>query len=240
MGGGQSLVDTLLNGGGWFVSCIMLYYIAFFFIRKYLIRYLYHVLIGTLLISFCLYPLFCTGDDFSIYGNTFFKWIFFFSSMLVGAITGRQIMGRNTLPDHTSHAHFCWNDLFKMIACVVAFYGCFYLKNTSLDWLQCLSIIPLLGIPCCLYKICDAEVFKRLYYKKISGTVIRLIGGLCLEIYIVQGALFTTSLNSLFPLNLFIIFVEIVAWAYVLRCLARIWTQTFQNEDYNWKLIFTI
>lgn len=38
-------------------------------------------------------------------------------------------------------------------------------------------------------------------------------------------------MNHLFPLNPLIIIVA----AYVLRCLARIFAQTFKAEDYDWR-----
>ena len=77
-------------------------------------------------------------------------------------------------------------------------------------------------------------------YPKKSGFVIRAIGGLCLEVYLVQYSLFTDKLNFLFPLNLLIVFVEILAVAYMLRCFARIWSQTFKDGDYDRKEVFRV
>lgn len=45
-------------------------------------------------------------------------------------------------------------------------------------------------------------------------------------------------MNHLFPLNLLIMLVIIIAAAYVLRCMARIFAQTFKAEDYNWREVF--
>lgn len=42
----------------------------------------------------------------------------------------------------------------------------------------------------------------------------------------------------LFPLNLLIIFIEVLTEAYMLCCFARIWSQTFKDEDYKWKEVF--
>lgn len=46
------------------------------------------------------------------------------------------------------------------------------------------------------------------------------------------------KMNHLFPLNLLIMLVIIIAAAYVLRCMARIFAQTFKAEDYNWREVF--
>ena len=80
----------------------------------------------------------------------------------------------------------------------------------------------------------------RSAYDSRPGLAMRVIGGLCLEIYIVQYSLFTDKLNFLFPLNLLIVFLEILIVAYVLRCLARIWLQTFKDADYDWKEVFWV
>ena len=68
----------------------------------------------------------------------------------------------------------------------------------------------------------------------------KLISGLCLEIYLVQGTLFTDKMNNLFPLNIPIMFVIIILGAYMLRCCARIFAQTFKDGDYNWKAIIKL
>ena len=46
------------------------------------------------------------------------------------------------------------------------------------------------------------------------------------------------KMNHLFPLNLLIMLVIIIAAAYVLQCMARIFAQTFKAEDYNWREVF--
>jgi hypothetical protein len=46
------------------------------------------------------------------------------------------------------------------------------------------------------------------------------------------------KLTSVFPLNLPIAFIMIVALAYVTRCVGRIFVQIFQNEDFKWKAVF--
>lgn len=78
---------------------------------------------------------------------------------------------------------------------------------------------------------------KRLYNNRILGWCIKFIGGLCLEIYLAQSVLFTDKMNSVFPLNIFIMFVIIIFAAYILRCFARIFSQTFKDGDYDWKAI---
>lgn len=92
---------------------------------------------------------------------------------------------------------------------------------------QILSLIPLLGITFYFYKICNSLPLKKWYEHKISGWIIKFIGGLCLEIYLVQYSLFTDKMNSIFPLNLFIMFFIIVVATYILN---KMWRKNFLTD----------
>ena len=131
--------NILLSGGGWFVSCIMLYYVLLYFIQRYLLEYLKLVFTIVMIICASYFVLIDTPMDFNMYG--------------VG-------------------------------------------------------------------------------YK--------LVGGLCLEIYLVQTSLFTDKMNAIFPFNLIVMFAIIVLAAYILRCGARLFAQTFKNMDYDWKAVFKV
>lgn len=73
----------------------------------------------------------------------------------------------------------------------------------------------------------------------VSGrNVIMLIGGLCIESYLIQFYLLTDKLNRLFPLNLLVITIYILFLMHVCRCVARVFSQTFKEEDYQWKNVF--
>lgn len=168
---------------------------------------------------------------FNIYGNTYFKWGHYFLFMLLGASLG--------ISKRTWKFSFA-KDGLKLIGCIMVYYGMLIVcrKVETLQHLELLSLLPLLGITFYMYKLCNTETMKKLYYNRYIETVIKFVGGLCLEIYLVQYALFTDKMNNLFPLNLLLMMLIIVAVAYLLRCLARIFTQTFRAEDYNWREVF--
>lgn len=89
------------------------------------------------------------------------------------------------------------------------------------------------------YKVGASGWAERLYKSKLGNFLIRFVGGLCLEIYMVQHFLFTDNMNSLFPLNIALMFGIIFIVAYFTRCLARFISQTFKDAPYNWnKIIF--
>lgn len=230
----NNFVSILLFGGGWFVSCIMIYYVVLYFIRKHMLNHLYLVFGISLTTSIALYWFFKEGNHYNMYGPPYYKWVHYFSFMLLGSIMGLKTKQRNI------EVGSWYKEGLKVVLFVTLFYALCAFKNTDrLNFLQVLSLFPLLGVVYYIYRLCNVKVIKSIYDKK-AGLVLRTIGGLCLEIYLIQDYLFTDRFNWLFPFNILIVFTGIVIAAYILRCLSRIWAQTFKNEDYNWKEVFKI
>lgn len=230
----SDIVSILLSGGGWFVSCIMIYYVLLFAVRKLLFNHLRLTLLLFIIVSIGLYWVFKDSDNFNMYGSTYYKWVHFFIFMLYGSIMGLKAKQGEVIIKNG------WYEVLKVAVCVLIFYLCCAFKySENFNYLQTLSLFPLLGVVHYMYRMCNAKGIKSLYSTK-SGSVMKIIGGLCLEVYLVQGRLFTDKLNFLFPLNIVIIFIVILFVAYCLRCLARIWSQTFKESDYDWKEVFKL
>lgn len=170
-------------------------------------------------------------QGFNMYGNTYFKWGHYFLFMLLGAILGNP--NRRLLTFNTK-----W-DTIGFVASLIVFYGLFFTskKYEVANLLQPITLVPLVGITYYLYKICNAPKVKSLMERKYIGFAIRFIGGLCLEIYLVQSSLFTDKMNSIFPLNLVVMFAIILVAAYLVRSVGRVFAQTFKDQDYDWKAV---
>ena len=97
-----------------------------------------------------------------------------------------------------------------------------------------------MGIVVYVYKCCNCSFLRNVYENPKGKYVVLAIGGLCLESYLVQNCLFTAKMNNIWPFNLIIITIVILVCAYVVRCFARLFIQTFQKESYNWKAIFAV
>lgn len=221
----------LIHGGGWFVTCIMIYYIILYFIQKFMINHLKWVFSIVTLICLLWYIIMDRPINYNMYGHTYFKWGHYFLFMLLGAIIG------------ISRKQWKFNikkDLIKLIVNIFAYYIILFVekKYPSFSDFQIISLIPLLFITYYFYKVCNSDLLKNWYSSKFIGWIIKFVGGLCLEIYLTQSVLFTDKMNKIFPLNIFIMFVFIISIAYILRCGARIFSQTFKDGDYNWKIIF--
>ena len=63
------------------------------------------------------------------------------------------------------------------------------------------------------------------------------VGSLCLEIYLVQRYILHDNWNGIFPINIIMLFILVVLWAYVVRCVARTFIQIFSGEQIDFKKI---
>ena len=224
---------TIIHGGGWFVTCIMIYYVILYIIQRFMLNQLRLVFIITSIITIVWYLMIDRPENYNMYGATYFKWCHYFLFMLLGAMMG---VSKNELKYNWGY------DLMKLIGSIIIYYVILFSGRLYpiCSELQIVSLIPLLYIVYYSYKVCNSEMMKRLYNNRILGWCIKFIGGLCLEIYLVQYTLFTDKMNSIFPLNIIIMFVIIIFVAYILRCLARIFSQTFKDGDYDWKAIIKL
>ena len=225
------IYDTIVNGGGWFVSCIMIYYIIAYIIDKLMSKHLYISFAITSIITIIAYSLWEKPDNFNIYGNTYFKWVFFFLFMLQGAIIGKKqtsVGGKKSL-------------LF-LLPCIIIYYAMVIISSryTNINDIQLVTLVPLLGITYFTYTLSNCNKAKQLFTNKKINTIVMLIGGLCLEIYLIQRPLLKIDLGIPYPANYILTLTMIIVGAYILRCCARIFSQTFSKQDYNWKEIFKI
>lgn len=224
--------DVLLSGGGWFVSCIMIYYVILWFVRRYMINQLKTVFALSTCVVVLWFFMMPIPDGFNMYGATYFKWCFFFLFMLQGAMLGRSVQ---------QHAGSLFKYGLSLLVCIIAYYGlCALRLCPDYSLFQIFSLLPLLGVTYCFYRGCNSAQMIKIYRHRLWGWLIRFIGGLCLEIYLVQTSLFTDKMNAIFPFNIPIMFVIILIAAYLLRCLSRIWSQTFKEQDYEWNSVFTL
>lgn len=248
----------LSDGAGWFVSCIMIYYVLLYYVRKYAIGrlkivYVIYTLFVLLWYSLFFDPfhalvtnnqtlnwlVFCTPmDKVWIYQWNYLKWGFFFLFMLFGADLGLK----ESHSEKINNRAFAPTFSMLLFSCVL-FYALplISVKYPICQKLLIFSLIPLAGVCLYFYRLCQTDIALRLYQHKYMGWIVKGVGGLCLEIYLVQPYVRTTALNYLFPFNIIILFVAIVVVAYLCRSIGRWFQQTFSNEDgYDWKAIFKI
>lgn len=228
-----NVIDITLARPYWFIACIMLYYIAIYFIGSYLKNRIILISLFVAAGTAIWFYFASQSDGFSIYGGHYIRWLLFFIFMLFGAKLGTITEGIRVKP---------LRDIPMLVLCITLFYALFILgiRNPILIELQYFSFLPLLGAMYYLYKVGSCTIAEMIYNNKVGYVVIRFIGGLCLEIYLVQFFLFTDKMNSLFPLNILIMFIIIFIVAFLTRCFARFLSQTFKNNPYKWEEIISL
>lgn len=138
--------------------------------------------------------------------------------------------------------HNFGSNLAMLVLFILIFYAMLYYSRLNIipKEIEIISILPLLGMTMYFYKIGSTDVLRKIYNHKIFGSAIKIIGGLCLEIYLVQSSLLTAKMNDIFPLNLILMFLIILIAAYILRCTAKLFSQIFKEQDLDYKEIFRL
>lgn len=232
----DSIDRVIVNGGGWFVQCILLYYILAYPIRKYAIRYL-SVVFCSVAIFTCIWFLLQHENIVFLYGWNYCKWVAFFLFFLQGAYEGLH-------PSlDTRNRYGFWITFCALLGCVLVWYGILYVQQAYQlpNIIQLFSLFPLLGISCFFFRWCKSNPMKNLFYHRLFNPVFRFIGGLCFEIYLVQYTLFNhIHLPVSSPFNIIIIWLLIFLWAYLLRVFTNFFTQTIKEQDYEWRRLFRV
>lgn len=103
----------VISGGGWLVTCIMLYYTVLYLIQRFLISKLKFIFVLCFADCIAYYNLADLPTGFNMYGYTYFKWFFYFIYMLTGAIIG--------LENKPTEGKIL-NDGVKLSGCIGVFY----------------------------------------------------------------------------------------------------------------------
>lgn len=221
-----------------YLTWILLFYIPLFFVRKYFSNKMAWVFAGLTVMTGIAYYFFPYKQETGIkgmWGSLYhdYKWFWYFVIMFWGAYIGSVKDRLTTKPVR---------DAIMTFLCFIGFYALPVLSKRFAEVapFQIVMLPLLMGFLFYFYRLLSADVFARFYQKKILNWFILVIGGLCLESYLIHMKLFTDRFNSIFPFNLIIIYVAVLVAAYLLRCISRIILQTFQKEPFNWNAVFKL
>ena len=229
----SNLLNVILFGGGDFVAFIMISYVIIYFIAKYCLQWLKYLLAAYTLVCIGVYFTFDKSADFNMYGNIY-KWFCFFAFMVQGAMVGYYSKNNNRKQQ-------MMKDLIKLVGCIVGFFALYaFKKYPSYNFIQTLSMIPLFGVTYYAYCLFHSSIANVLQGKPKIWLAIRFVGGLCLEVYLVNLVIIHLPYPIGFPFSALAAVIIIIAIAYMLRCLSRIWSQTFKDTDYQWKEVFKL
>jgi len=227
-----SITDLITTPKYWFIPCIMVYYAIFYLIRKCMFDRLNLAFIfAFIVIAVSSFWLLDTGSSV-MYAAVPFMRVYYFLFMMLGAMTAIRKPAATTVLKSGSYA----------LLCIILYYSCMGLYKTDSFYcnFQLVSLFPLLSAVYWLFRLCDTAVVGSLLGRKYIGTVIYFISVLTLEVYMVQYAIFTDKLNSIFPLNIIIVYLLIFVAAYFLKCASHVFSQIFSNEPVHIKGIYQV
>ena len=131
--------------------------------------------------------------------------------------------------------------VFSTIVCLAGYAVAhhFAMRDTAFSWLLVVSNMFLCGFCGSFYLMARSPFVSMVIGERNLGAIVGFIAGLSLDIYVSHRSLLTAQLNGIFPLNILVVYVEIVVLAYVVRTLGRFICQTFSSElEYDWQKLF--
>jgi hypothetical protein len=194
----------------WFISAIVIFYIAYYFIIKSNSpKFLLVIFILLFIPYFYMYLNYLDTTVWVIEGNGLFKWIFYFQIMLLGGIIKTN---KNKLTFKTK------KDSIILIMFLFLYFGFKYEIDTNRISMQLQFIIHITTyfITYYIYKFACSRFIQGIYTKKafIENIIVQL-SGLTLEIYIVQGSIINLFHELMFPINFIIVTLVIILLAYI-------------------------
>lgn len=253
-----SVTDVITTPRYWFIPCIMVYYVIFYVIRRFMINRMNMVFIGSLGIIIILSFFVLDMEHSVMYAQVSFMRIYYFMFMLLGAITAIDLTREDNnmifsclyrissgvkSDEEVKRPYVSIKRSFALFfVSIVLYYVCMaiYKLGPFFCKFQIVSLIPLLLAIYFFFMFCSCEKMIKVFDKTVLGNVVYAISALTLEIYLVQYALFTDSMNGLFPLNIIITYLIIFCMAYVLKCLSQVFSQIFGGGDFEVRKIFKL
>ena len=190
----------------WFISALMVFYIIFFIIMKFNRSNFYIFSILILFIPYLFFYLWHMDlSKYTIEGGSYFKWIFYFQVMLLGGFLANH---SNTLKSGKVF-HLILLCLFLFLYFSFGFlitYGAF----TKYQMLIHLLTFPIIYLVLILGR--SPFMIRNIMESKVPFFIISIVSSVTLEIYLLQGVVYTNSfVNSLFfPANIIVFWVFLI------------------------------
>ncbi len=212
----------------WFVRCILMHYAALYVIRRRLMDHKLIVWIVSAAVIVGWWLLMERPQD-DIYDAAYFLWLHYFPCTLLGLFAASS----EHRPSPTRSA--------AVAAFLVAvYYGvrAIAVGHAELGALQLLAVPAVALLPHYILNAARAPAVPRLMASR-AGHVVRFVGGLSLEIYLIHFLVASRGSDLVFPLNLVQVFAVTILAAYLMRALTRFMLQTFNGEEkYDFKAMF--
>lgn len=227
-----------LKGCGWFVECILIYYAMYWVLKRLFRLSEFIVLLLSVLVSFIGYFLCYRIDEpgVVIWGDGYFRWVHYFIIFIFGSYVAQRRKSQSSLG----------KDVVGFFVAVVLFYGYFYVASRSMMFtrLQIVDIVPLMGFVFFAHRIASCNIMQRFMESRMAVNVVRSIGGLSLEMYLIGKTLVAYWPVLPFPIGYVVALAFTLVSAYGVRAVGRAFAQTitptYYKTGYDWRKIFAL
>lgn len=231
------LADVLIHGGGWFIQCIFVFYLIFWFVKRFFSKQIPYVMLADLVLILTWY-FFWDKNVPILYDGTYLRWPVYFFVMLFGAFL--QTKSESVESSNKTIIR----DVVLLFIFLFFYYGWvgMGMKSAFFARYQVITVPILLIVTYFFYRICCSEQMMRLYSKRAIHNIMYWISVMCLEVYLCQTDVMGIGVNTVrfFPLNIILTFIVIFIFAYLVKVLGNFLSQTFGSEDYDWKKMITL
>lgn len=231
-----SLKHVILNGGGWFVQAIFVFYAIFWFVKRFLSNRMWIAYLITSITIVVWFSLFW-DKNVAIFGSPdeYLRWPCFFMVMLLGGTVYNHELKR----ERQDKERGLWVHLSVLAFLLLFYFGFQWIGELFpvLNQFQIIILLPLMGIVFVIYKICSSPKVISAYLNKYCHLPLYYISACCLEIYLCQKWCFGVGIRliRLFPLNVLVTFLLVFVVAYLTKVFSNFLSQTFKSEEYNWR-----
>ncbi len=164
-------------------------------------------------------------SHYSIEGVGYFKCLFYLQTMLFGAFLAyrEDLLNKNS---------FLLNGI-TLILLIILYYGFLLLIDRGYgSTFQFLTHILMFAIIYFFLKLSFSKfVSAQLMNLKYFGTIVSIIASLTLEMYLLQGTVYSLAFlkTILFPLNVIVFFIILIIFSFILNKIAHFITSKLIN-----------
>lgn len=236
LGGGGDVIYAL-QGSGWFVTCILVHYLAYYILDMVFRHNTKHIFLFAVTVSIVSFVFWQPGDRdaYWILGG-YSKWVQYFILFAFGALMGKT-RDNGVRLGPTANVVGLLVSFVLVYACYFSLLGSFWMPRFGfLAKAQWIMLLPIVGMAYFAFCIADCEAFGRLVEGRSLYRIVVFIGGLSLEMFLI-GRVTTKLLPAWrWPLGWISALLATIVCSYLARAFGRLLAQTFDRATDGYDL----
>lgn len=227
--------DFLLVPEYWFIQCIFVMYLLVFpFLHMNKKTFVLLTITSVAIMFFAM--LVAPYPDRSVYNDITLRYFCYLTPFFFGLYCG--------INDYRIRASRSKFDGLISLLFFVSYFVLISYGKCQENWryyTEIFTLIPLNLFIFFAYRFfTGGTLISNICRLKITYAPVKFLSTLTLQIYVVQFYVITDKFNSIFPLNVLIVFALILIWAYILNVCTKIFEQTLSKEPWDVKTMISL